>query len=640
MPSSFIRYVSPVNKTAFMNAIKSMYSYPRRIAFHTAEIYGTDKRPGGGGLGVLSSDWLQQCADQSLPIVGVSIVHKYLQHQKFDSNFFQHENYVDSGIDKNPFLTKLDKTINVNIQGREIPVSLYGQLLKGKNGGVLPIILMSVKDCGVEGFERITDTLYPGSSQDPFATLGQEMILGIGGVKALKELGIPIDLYHFNDCHPALGAIQILSEMGITPEKLDENALRELRNKIVYTSHTLVGAASDVFSADIFSDMVRDQDFRRLIGILGASPVDGRLKKFDEVPVYSSHIDMTGLAMFSAGKINAVSKLNGELLRKSFPQHSERIISQGGITNAVHPDWASKHIQEVYDKYAPDWRENPKALTSLSKLSFNAEFRKALWEAHSKSKEDLISYCKKQRNNLEEAGLDPEIFLRKLEPDVLTIGFARRVAGYKRHDLLVHDIDALANVFDPKKPVQFIFAGKAHPKDSSPGGGKYILQNLLQSAKLINEKYGDRIKILFLPNYDVNMARVLIPGVDVWLNNPIWGEEASGTSTMDAILNAVPLATTVDGCVPEMLTFGDVGWPFGIMKAKNGDRNYRADAYALYATLNSIKDLYYHSIKNKLLKNGCNSLWGDKMVSCVSNVAPYFLTQRMVSEYMKYVWNL
>ncbi len=635
-----MRYVTPLNKASFMNSLRALNSAPRRVAFHTAEIYGNDKRPGGGGLGVLSGDWLQECADQSLPIVAVSIAHSKFQHQTFTPDLVQSDVFDDSGIKENPYIVDLGRKIDVDMQGRKLPVSLYGQILKGKNGGELPVILMSTQDCGEQGFERITERLYPGTSQDPFATLGQEILLGIGGVKALKELGVDVDLYHFNDGHPALGAAQILKEMGVSSQGLDESVLKTLREKIVYTSHTLVGAAADMFHPELVSDMIRDRELRALIGVLGASPVDGRLKDPGEMQVWNSYIDMMGLAMFSAGRINAVSRLNGDLLKKAFPIHAERTIAPGGITNAVHPDWAAGPLKAVYDRFAPGWEEEPSNLRSLSSLSLDAEFRKALWQGHSEAKKAAADYIASQRPAVEAAGLDPDTFAKDMDPSLLTIGFARRVAGYKRHDLLVHDINALAATFPADKPVQFIFAGKAHPMDSSPGGGKYILQSLLKSAKLVNEEHGDRIRFAFLPNYDVDMARIIIPGVDVWLNNPIWGEEASGTSTMDAVLNAVPLATTVDGCVPEMMELGDVGWPFGMMKVKNGDRNYKGDSYALYSTLASIRDLYYHSLHKGLFESGGPSLWVDKMISCVSEVTPYFLTARMVSEYRKSVWDL
>ena len=349
---------------------------------------------------------------------------------------------------------------------------------------------------------------------------------------------------------------------------------------------------------------------------------------------------MTGLAQFSAGKINAVSRFNGALHKKNFPQHAGRVIASGGITNAVHPDWAVEPLKALYDKYASGWETDPSQLSRLSSFSRDPVFRAAVWASHFAAKELSVDFVKSKKPEVETAGLDPAVFARDMDPKRLTIGFARRIVGYKRHDLLVHDIKELADTFSPEMPVQFIFAGKAHPKDSSPGGGKYILQALLKAAKALNEEYWDRINLVFLPNYNVEMARVIIPGVDVWLNTPIWSEEASGTSTIDAILNAVPLATTVDGCVPEMMELGDVGWPFGMKKFQNGDRNYTGDAYALYSTLASIRDLYYHSMQQGLFKEGGPSLWVDKMISCVAKVTPHFLTPRMVAEYRQNVWDI
>ena len=623
----------------FMTALRNHCTSHRNTglrAFFSMEVYGRDGRPGGGGLGTLSKDWLRECSDQGLPIVGVTIAHRTLHQQKF-SDLWQNDKSVSAKLQDNPELTKLGQQVRLNIQGREMPVDIWGELIEGRNGSVVPLVLLSTANCGIDGFDRITDRVYPGK-HDWFSTLGQEIVLGIGGVKALQELNVPVELYHLNDGHPALAAAQILHNMGVTPEGLNEAALNRMREKVVYSSHTLVGAAADMFFPDNVNNMIQDPTIRRLAGLLGSQPVDGKLKAFDAPMVLNGALDMAGLAMFSAGKIYAVSRLNGELLKNNFPQHADRI--GGGITNAVHPSWASGPIATLFDSAAPGWVAKPEELARIESLRSDRDFRAQFWGAHMAAKTELINLIQHSKEDVAKAGLDPDIFSRDLDPEILTVGFARRVAAYKRHDLLAHDLDALVASVAHDRPIQFIFAGKAHAMDGDPGGGKSLLQKLLRAGQELNKKYPDRIKFLFLPNYDVKMARVLIPGVDIWLNNPIWGLEASGTSTMDAILNGVLLVTTDDGCVPEMREKGDVGWIFGQRKPPLSNGNYTGDSYALYASLSAASETYYHGIKNSRLTTGKQTIWMEKMINTVAHVVPYFLTPRMVAEYKKLMWGL
>ena len=436
----------------------------------------------------------------------------------------------------------------------------------------------------------------------------------------------------------AFAAAQILSERGIRPENFSPSQLQELRESVRYTSHTLVSAASDVFKSQRISEMIKDVNLRTLVGTLGAQPINCELKRHDDWRVWQDAIDMAGMAMFSAGKICAVSKLNADLFKNSFPHINGRVI--GGITNATHPDWAADPIAELYDKVVPGWQVEPDKLADLSRLQNDTGFRKALWEAHMEVKIAMINMVSDSREAVAESGLNPDVFAQELDPNRLTIGFARRVAGYKRHDLLVYELDQLVSAVASNQPVQFVFAGKAHPMESNPGGGKYILQNLLRKGQELNERYGDKIRFVFLPDYDVEMARVLIPGVDIWLNNPIWGKEASGTSTMDAILNGVPLLSTVDGCVPEMMGLGDIGWTFGVVGSVSADDNYSEDASQLYEKLKEISHIYYADQKTGKFDTGGLSLWVDKMINMVSDVVPYFLTPRLIKEYSEMMWDL
>ena len=593
-------------------------------AFFTAEAYGTDQRPGGGGLGTLGWDMMQQCADSGLPVVFVSIAHRTRQEQQFivdrhGNDFWQDDVFVDSRPCDNPNLVKVHNNLHIKLQGREISLTIFGTLIEGTNGNV-PGFLLSSANCEIPGFSEITDKLYPGK-HTPFYTLGQEIILGMGGAQLLKSLHIPVEIYHMNDGHPAMAAVQLLSQMGVGHEGL-EAAMAELRQRMVYTSHTLVGAANEMHSIYDLYDLVRDDNTRRVIEKLG---------------LQFGSISMIKTALSAAGKICAVSRLNAELFKRSNIEHADRIV--GGITNAVNPDWASPSMAELFDRVASGWETEPEKLGEIKELRNDPQFIKELWDAHMKAKQTLVSMVKERKQSISDAGLIPDVFGRELDPEILTIGFARRVASYKRHDLLVKDIAKFLAAVGQDQKIQFVFAGKAHPMDNEPGGGKYILQALLKGGKELNAKHPDQIKFVFLPNYDVEMARVLIPGVDVWMNNPIWGHEASGTSTMDAVLNGVPLLTTNDGCVPEMAERGDVGWIFGKVGGEDMDRNYADDAFGLYAALRSIADAYYHARGSRRPEMGQPSLWTDKMISAIADVTPYFLTPRQIKQYMEMMWS-
>jgi starch phosphorylase len=616
------RLTLPVFKEALYNARQCRK--PGVTAFFTAEAYGTDRRPGGGGLGTLSWDNMQGCADMGINMVLVSIAHRMLHKQtfivdQFKRPYWQDDVFVDARLCDNPNLVKLDQKLHMRLQGREVPTTMFGTLIEGRRG-VIPGLLLSSADCGIPGFSEITDKLYPGK-HTPFYTFGQEILLGLGGVRALKELGIPVELYHLNDGHPALAAMQVLAEMGVRVEDLNEENMAALREKISYTSHTLVGAANEMHSLYDLHDLIRDDNIEKLAERFGSQ--------------YGA-ISMIKMALNAAGRICAVSQLNAELFRQNNPEHNSRIV--GGITNAVNADWTARPVAEVYDSAAPAWETNPENLSGLAVLKDDAGFRAKFWGAHMEAKLALISYVDQSRSEIERAGLDPNIFGRKLDPDWLTVGFARRVAGYKRHNLIISDVANLVASIASDRPVQLVFAGKAHPMDNEPGGGKYILQHLLMEGEKLNREFGDKIKFVFLPNYDVEMARTLIPGVDIWMNTPIWGHEASGTSTMNAILNGVLLLTTYDGCVPEMDSLGNIGWIFGRREFEDKDRNYVSDSYGLYSALSAASEAYYNALKTGRFASGAPTLWVDKMIDTVSNVVPYFLSPRLIKQYSSMMW--
>ncbi len=547
-----------------------------KVAYFGMEIALEDSmKTFGGGLGVLAGDILKSCADLEVPVVGVSLVHNqgYFK-QLIDKNGRQIEHYPYWNPSEK--LTAISEKVGVSIQGRKVNVRPWLYELKGKTGFIVPIYFLDTKDInqGRPWDEDITSRLYGGNHA--YNRITQEVVLGIGGKRMLDQLGFEIDTYHMNEGHSALLLLELLKELK-DPEKVKE--------KCVFTTHTPVAVGHDSFSYSDIIDVLRDE----LPADIGEYAGNNRFS-------------MTELAMNLSRYVNAVSKKHSEISRFMFPGRNIDYI-----TNGVHSyTWTSEEMQRVYDKIVPEWRKDPSNLNKIKNMQETSE----IFNAHQSAKNRLFSYIKENYNVI-------------LDPSVLTIGFARRAAIYKRADLIFHDLERLKRI--GKNKLQLIFAGKAHPSDD---GGKDLIARVIGSICAISND----IKAIYLEDYDMYQGLLMTSGVDLWLNTPLRPREASGTSGMKASHNAVPSLSVLDGWWIEGCKEGITGWSIGPEPFENRivEVDNSEDADDLYKKLEHIIIPTFYYNKN---------LWKEIMINSIAENASYFNTERVVKEYCKKAYN-
>jgi starch phosphorylase len=417
---------------------------------------------------------------------------------------------------------------------------------------------------------------------------------------ALDALSYSIDWYHLNEGHAAFAYVQ--KALG-----LNDSERKTLQEKFGYTCHTPVAAGHDRFSMGL-SEQVLSDEMTQIVRQLGSDPEQKEM------------INLTRLAMNSAHQINAVSQLHGKVTQLQFPDFKDKLKA---ITNGVHHHtWMSDSVGRLLDEYQAKvgpWRKDPTCLKKVKTLVRDQEFRQALWKVHQENKTNLCNL------------LSPW----KLDTNVFTIAWARRIASYKRPGLLLHDTEKLIEIAKSMGPIQIIIAGKAHPNDNV---GRSIISDMLNCIDQMNMLYQD-VKILMLENYDTYFGKLLTSSVDVWLNNPLPPFEASGTSGMKALLNGVLQLSTLDGWVAEATDAG-IGKIFGY-RAPDGvfdsEHNLRLDedSKKLYKALNEFVELYYQT--NRAGTLNVNSEWLDMMIHCIESAA-FFNTHRMVREYAEKMW--
>lgn len=537
-----------------------------KIAYFSAEIGISSSLPTySGGLGVLAGDHIKAAADEGLPLCAITLLYKegYFK-QRIDEDGNQTETYPK--FDPEPLLTKLDFTFPLHLRGRNVQVEVYRLDYPGLNGHILPIYFMDTDlESNSEEDRIISLRLYSGNKDDRII---QEAILGFGGIQLLKHLSIleNIETFHMNEGHCSFLTLELLEKYK------DEDSVRK---KCHFTTHTPVPAGHDHFSVGRVKNLLHD-----LI------PDNLNLPSL----VQNSRLHMTELGLHFSRSANGVSALHGKVAQEQFPQSQI-----GYITNGVyHPYWVCPQLREIFDDYLPGWRKEGKELLNIDSIP-----DEKLLNAHALRKRSLLGYANAQVQ-------------KALSRNVLTIGFARRAATYKRAHLLFSDIDRLVDLSHGQ--VQFIFAGKAHPKDDR---GKDIIREIVANA---NRLYG-KVKVIFLENYNMWLGRLITSGVDIWLNTPLRPNEASGTSGMKAALNGVPNLSVLDGWWAEGCNHGINGWAIG-----NPDKpNDEADANHLYELLeNEIIPLYYNH----------NSKWVSIMKSSIKT-GVQFTAQRMIRDYQE-----
>jgi starch phosphorylase len=549
------------------------------IAYFSMEVALENAIPTyAGGLGVLAGDTLRSAADQGLSMIGVTLLHRkgYL-FQRLDPEGRQHEEPVAWPIQDH--LESLDARAAVEIEGRSVSLRAWRYRVKGSNGSEVPVLLLDTDLEGNDAFDRtITDHLYGGDAR---YRLCQEVVLGIGGVRMLRSLGIPRPArYHMNEGHSAFLAVEVFGEeleAGADPGA----ALERTKRRCVFTTHTPVPAGHDRFPVDL------------VWKVLGPGPVGAlrAMKCCEDV------VNMTLIGFQLSHYVNGVTSRHSQESRMMFPGYPV-----GAITNGVHPlTWTSPPFRDLFDRDIPDWRVDAFLLRGALTIALNA-----IRDAHHLAKTALIDRINETTN----AGFDLE---------TATLGFARRMTAYKRPTLLLRDPAALDAVAREHGSIQIVFAGKTHPHDEE---GKGLIQQILRWQ---NEPRPG-VRIAFLPNYDMELGGLLTSGVDVWVNNPHPPAEASGTSGMKAAMNGVPSLSVLDGWWLEGHIEGVTGWSVGSTDPeKAAGRTDEEDARDLLRALSDkVLPLYY----------GASPAWTEVMRNAIAFTASFFNTQRMLQEYV------
>ncbi|MGI0079847.1 MAG: alpha-glucan family phosphorylase, partial [Nitrososphaerales archaeon] len=573
-----------------------------------------------GGLGILSGDHLKSASDLGIPLVGVGLFYKrgYFS-QGIDPHGWQTESYPENNPGNLPCKPVLEKDsqepliISIPMEERQVRVRAWKASI-----GRVSLLLLDSDVPGLNSREdcEITGELYGGDSE---TRIKQEMILGFGGTKLLRALGISPTVFHMNEGHAAFVTLERIRE---TIESSNGSvSFAEARNLTgssnVFTTHTPVPAGIDVFDEDKMDRYL--SWYCKKTGISHRELLDlGRERD-------SQEFNMATLAIRLSGGTNAVSKLHREVAQKIW----ENLLAAGDesmglssridcVTNGIHiPSWISDQMAEIFEEYiGSDWTENTEDDEIWSRVKNIPDLR--LWEARCEARADLIEYIRNEFSFSGHRASSGSI----LDPKALTIGFSRRFATYKRANLILRDKERLARMLnDSARPVQFIFSGKSHPRDHE---AKKIIQEIVHFAK--SEISNGRL--IFLQDYDIYVARRLVSGVDLWLNNPRRPHEACGTSGMKALPNGVLNLSVLDGWWAEAYSSG-LGWAIGEGAELADHREQdRLDAESLYEVLEKevIPEFYER-------EDGIPRRWMERMKLSISTLSPKFNTGRMLMEY-------
>ncbi len=577
-----------------------------------------------GGLGVLAGDHLKSASDLGLPLIGIGLLYQegYFR-QYLTQNGWQNEQYLDVDFHSLP-LTPVQKSDGTPIMiSVDLPAGTCHARIWRLNVGRIPLYLLdtNIKENTDPLLRDVTDRLYGG---DVTMRLMQEKLLGIGGVRALQAIGIEPAAIHINEGHAAFSMLErtktFMQRFGMDFHE----AWRITQGSSVFTTHTPVPAGNEVFHHDILKPF-----FEQEAKGLGLS-WDEFIQLGAQVdPATEEGFSMTVLGLRGSSYRNGVSQLHGHVARdmwqRVWTDFGVDEVPIEGLTNGVHTrTWVAPEIADLYDRYlGPRWQVSPHDPASWESVESIPNME--LWRAHQRRRERLVIGAREHILNKHSASLTAEQAAHIhecLDPDVLTIGFARRFATYKRADLLMRDMDRLARIVNHEsRPVQIILAGKAHPKD---GQGKELIQSVHQKIK----EFGLDHRIVFLEDYDMDVARLMVRGCDVWLNTPRRPYEASGTSGMKAALNGVLHCSILDGWWAEAYD-GENGFAIGRGEEFEPDEQDDADAMTLY-------DIIEHAIVPRFYDVGTGRVperWTAMMKNAIRTLAPQFSALRMVEDY-------
>lgn len=537
-----------------------------KIAYFSMEIFvDPDIHTYSGGLGMLAGDTMRTFADLNIPVVAVTLLSEkgYLRQRIVEDRQVEEEDEFDPSEK----MLLIAKEVVLNIRGEDVKVRPWCYFVKGTSGYSLPVIFLDTNVKGNSDWAReLTSYLYGG---DPDYRLAQEIVLGIGGFRILKELNFSsIYRFHMNEGHASFLTLELYRKT---------RNIDFVRRQCVFTTHTPVKAGHDSFS------------IKKVEEFLGYSIPEDILPYVTD----NGNLNMTKLGMFFSHYINGVAKKHKETSSMLFPHYSI-----DSITNGVHSlTWVSEPFKRLFDRYMPGWRQDPYILRSASGIPSNE-----VWHAHMEAKKALIDYI---NNN----------FGKGFSHDLFTIGFARRMTAYKRPYLLFYDEDRLREIARSVNGLQIVYSGKAHPKDEE---GKRIIERVIRAGRRLEPD----VRFIFIPNYDFRIAKLMVSGVDLWLNTPRIPMEASGTSGMKAAHNGVPQLSTLDGWWKEGYIEGVTGWAIGEEDQESDDQR---DSRDLYDKLEyRILPIFYKFRER----------WIEIMKNCIALNASFFNTQRMVEQYV------
>lgn len=534
-----------------------------KIAYFSAEIGLSSSLPTySGGLGVLAGDHIKASADAGIEMLGISLLYKegYFK-QLLDKEGNQKEEYPRFELGDN--LSLLPNKFSIKIRGREVWIQAYEYLHTSETGHIIPIYFLDTDiDENISEDRMITLRLYSG---DKNHRILQESILGFGGIRFLDAYDFDsIEKFHMNEGHSSFLTLALLEKYNKNEEKV--------KSMCHFTTHTPVAAGHDNFSTERCSNILNS-----------LMPNDLNLPSIKD-----NRLHMTELGLYYSNTANGVSKLHGKVAQDQFPDFDIDYITNG----VYHPHWIGDSFAELFDDYFKNWKINPNLLLNVDNID-----NEKIISAHRQQKDELINYANLFTEN-------------KLSSDVLTIGFARRAAEYKRAGLIFSNIEKLIEIGSGK--IQMIFSGKAHPNDIK---GKQIIKEVVNNANQLV----DEVNIVFLENYNMHLGRLITSGVDLWLNTPIRPNEASGTSGMKAALNGVPNLSVIDGWWAEGCKDNENGWAIGSPDSCNDI----ADAESLYFKLeNQIINTFYND-KIKWIQIMKNSI----------KTGVDFTAHRMVNDY-------
>jgi starch phosphorylase len=597
------------------------------VAYFSAEFGLTDCLPiYSGGLGVLAGDFLKSASDLRFPVVGVGLLYqKGYFRQYLNTDGWQQETYPDNNFHNFPIILERDEknnplTIDVPLKDRQVKVRIWRIQV-----GRIPLFMLDTNNLENTDEDRdITCALYGGNRE---MRLKQEIVLGIGGVRTLRRLGIQPTVFHMNEGHSALANLERI-RLLMEKEHLSFPEAREVAYaSSVFTTHTPVPAGIDVFDASLMGSYLGN--YIRSLGIslenfmaLGSANEHG----------FKSSFNMAIMALKSSSKTNGVSELHKIVSRRMWqeiwPYLPEEDIPIESVTNGIHiPSYISDDMSGLYNRYlGRRWAEDPDNVSVWMRVNRIPDAE--LWRTHERRRERLVAFTRQrlQEQTQRRGGQKEEIQAASqvLHPEALTIGFARRFATYKRGDLILKDPARLSKILNnPQRPVQIIFAGKAHPQDSE---GKEVIRRIIHLAR--QPEFRDRI--VFIEDYELNVARYMVQGSDIWLNNPRRPLEACGTSGMKAAANGALNMSILDGWWAEGYQLG-LGWAIG------SGEEYQDSEYQNFVESQSIYDLLERYAVPLFYERGRDNLprgWIGMMKNSLLNLAGRFNSHRMLQDYV------